>query len=329
MRRVPSVDLLRVAVVLVIVYRHTYPVGDGVQSILLTGSVPFFFFLTGWLWRPSKRSWREEVSTRTKSLAYPYVSWLLLIAAVYAAGTAVTGSLDLSGILNGFLGGTYAGRPFSTFWFISVLFLVATLGRAIDAWPLRLQAVIGISAVCIAGFFGEQMALVPLAFGLALPCMFFMIAGRILRRLLPESGLPVSLAAVALWLLISIAAPWLGYMDIKNGEFGVPFFSALSAVAMAWASIVLLNTVLGLFPRLSNVIAPTAARLTSVSIAVVLAHPLALYLLRAPNQGAPLWAFLLAAVVPWAGALLVARSPLSTALIGTRQRSREKPLSLP
>lgn len=57
--RSPAIDLVRVLAIALVVYRHTFVVSLEEQSVLLSSASPFFFFLTGWLWRPGSRTWRD------------------------------------------------------------------------------------------------------------------------------------------------------------------------------------------------------------------------------------------------------------------------------
>ena len=74
------------------------------------------------------------------------------------------------------------------------------------------------------------------------------------------------------------------------------------------------------FPRVLGLVITEFAL---VGIAVVLFHPFVLNYSRA--YGAPAAGiFVLAVVIPWAVALLIRRTPLSSLLIGARRSSRSK-----
>lgn len=160
-RRTPSIDLLRIVVVVLVVYRHTYPAGDD-QLLLVSVSVPFFFFLTGWLWRPGRRSFKGEIANRWGTLGIPYVVWLFALYIGWAPLTVASDGGKLGTLLGPLVGGVYASRPFTTFWFLVALFLMAVTMRLLDKLPIWGTAVVAVLCLLVGGLLGEQLALLPL-----------------------------------------------------------------------------------------------------------------------------------------------------------------------
>ncbi|GAA4196021.1 hypothetical protein GCM10022219_22010 [Microbacterium oryzae] len=183
--RLPSIDLLRVLTVIVIVWRHTWPVPKGEpQMLLATITVPFFFFLTGWLWRTGKRTIRDETKMRWLTLGRPYVTWLALIFIEFAAST-IKGDITrdtIETLIRPLLGGSYAGRPFSTFWFISALFFVAIMMRAVEKLPRPHLVALAVLLAGVGALLGQKLDRIPLSIGLAIPCLAFAVAGYLLRQ---------------------------------------------------------------------------------------------------------------------------------------------------
>lgn len=313
-KRSPSIDLLRVLVVVLVVYRHTFPAGDD-QLLLATVSVPFFFFLTGWLWRPGRRSVGSELGNRWQTLGRPYVSWLVILYAVWAPLYTVQNGISVGALAGPLIGGEWATRPFTTFWFLSALFLVAVSMRLLDRVPRMGLSLIAVACLALGGFFGDQLAAIPLGAGVAVPALGFALVARILRESLPRSsGRVVLCAAIAVPVLVALSLP-LGHIDMKYGIFGTPVLSGLVAAGFAWASIVLLDA---LFSRMTFGTRAMGwlSALTRVAIIPVLLHPVVLWAFDAPQAGAPFWVFVAAVVLPWLLALVVARTPAAPWLVG-------------
>ncbi|MBB2956776.1 acyltransferase family protein [Pseudoclavibacter helvolus] len=313
--RSPSIDLLRVLVVVLVVFRHSYPAGEE-QALIATVSVPFFFFLTGWLWRPGRRTLAGEVASRWRSLGIPYVAWFTVLYAVWAPWYVLTQRLSFGALAGPVLGGEWAQRPFTTFWFISTLFFVAVGMRVLDGLPTVMLAVVSVGCLLLGGVFGNVLALVPLGAGIAVPALGFALAARLLRAIPRDSGWAVAVAASLIPVLVVASWP-LGFIDMKYGILGTPVLSGLVAIALAWSSIVVLDW---LFEKvnLSRRVTSWISSMTSVALVPVLLHPVVLWVFDAPPIGAPWWVFVLAVVLPWTAALLIQRSPLSRWFVGAR-----------
>ncbi|MFF2487756.1 hypothetical protein ACFVSU_15235 [Microbacterium sp. NPDC058062] len=336
MPRLPSIDVLRVLAVAIIVFRHTYPgPPDGSQPLIITISVAFFFFLTGWLWRPRRRTVAEEAANRWRTLGRPYVSWLLVILSLYALWLHGQGGLDPAMLRGPLLGGMYAGAPFSTFWFVSALFFVAILMRAIERMPLPWLVALGTVLLAIGGIWGHELATVPLALGVALPSLSFAIAGRALRAWMPShTRRRAMIAAVALPLAV---AATFGFtrLDLKYGQFGTLLVSGLLAIIVIWCAIALLDA---LFSSIDSTVVrgiqPALSRVTTVAIVVVLIHPVLIWIYRMlrPEATAPWWVYVVILIGSWTAALLLERTRLSPWFVGqprwiSRRASARQPVA--
>lgn len=304
-------------VVSVIVFRHTFAAEPGEKQLLIaTVSVPFFFFLTGWLWRPGARSLREEVANRTRSLLIPYVSWFALILVLYVVTYRAQGQLSVKMIVDALLGGSYAKSPFTTFWFITALFLVAMAMRCLDRASkpvIAVAAALSLSATVL----GESLAQVPWSVGIALPCLFFAIAGHLLHDLAPSRSGTRTVLAGGLVPVAVVASFHLSWLDIKPGTFGTPVASVVCVVAFTWGAFVLLDAALAAMPRVSTAIAPTLDSLARVSITVVLMHPVLIWATGHsfdPNVGT----FVISLLGSWALAVGLSRTPVSHLFLGPK-----------
>ncbi|WP_448809196.1 acyltransferase family protein [Agromyces bauzanensis] len=317
MQRLTSIDLWRVVAVVVIVYRHTYP-ADSHHVMIASVATTFFFFLTGWLWRRGRRNVVGELRNRWLSLGVPYVSWFAAIWLIYVGTLIVSGRLSLGRSLSPILGGAYATRPFTTFWFFTALFVVAVLMRILDDLPQPALFSIAVVALGLGAFAGGALARIPLSIGVAIPCLAFALMGRLLHDWFDLRSWRVRWAAAIVLVLaiaVSLAA---AAINLKYGDFGTPFLSATVAIAVAWAVIVLTEALFSAIPRLGQAITPLTSALAPTAIVVVLVHPMVLYLAQAVSTGAEPWIFPLALVVPWAAAFAISRTPLSLLLIGQR-----------
>lgn len=311
--RLPSVDVLRLLTVSLIVYRHTF----GSSDILLASvGVPFFFFLTGWLWRPGRRTVKEEISHRWRTLGIPYLSWLLLLYPIYLAAFYIQGELTLQRTVAPLLGGSYVGAAYTTFWFISALLLVGIMMRLLDRLSETALIVLGLGLLAIGGLFGEQLAEVPLGIGVAVPSLGFAIIGRLAGQWSCEKSGKFT-ALLLLIPAILLAFFFFEPLNIKYGDFGTPMISGALTSLITWGVLVTLDSLFRLIPfsaRMSTWLGP----LTSVAIVVVLTHPVVLWAMAffQHNSTPPVWVYLMALILPWIMALAIKQTRLSPYLIG-------------
>jgi len=76
-----GIDLLRLVSIGAVVTGHIWATPLA-HLVLYLWHVPFFFFLTGYLWTP-QRAMSDEARRRAASLAKPYVFWLGLLYVMY------------------------------------------------------------------------------------------------------------------------------------------------------------------------------------------------------------------------------------------------------
>ena len=314
MSRLPSIDILRVVVVSMIVYRHTFGSSD---LMIASVGIPFFFFLTGWLWRSGSRTVSDEAGHRWRTLGIPYLIWLAILYPVFLAAFAIQGELTLERGLSPLLGGAYVGAAYTTFWFIGTLLAVALLMRLIDRLKMPVLIVLAFVTLAVGGWFGEELALVPLGFGVALSCLGFSILGKLARAWTPSSGVGRGVVAVAVAVVAVPLTILCEPLNIKYGDFGTPIASAVLSSAIIWAAIVLLDSLFAAIPNQSRRLARVLGPFTAVAIIVVLTHPVVLWVAKyLQPSGQSLWMFFVALIVPWAFALVIVRTPLSRFLVG-------------
>lgn len=321
-----GIDLVRVVAVVAIVLGHVW--GEGVvREVVHPWHVPVFFLLSGYLWR-SGRSLTDEVRRRTPTLLVPYVAWLVILLLVVVAVALARGDgLPLGAVRDALLGGAYAGRPFSAFWFVTALFVGVVLYRLLDqgAWYVRW---VGALAGLVLGYLvPDVLVAVPLSVGLALPCLVFIAAGHELARWRPRLGdRAAGLVGAALVVLgaVAVATGLSAPVDLKQADLGTPVVSVLVAV-MIGAGLVLLAEV-GTRDLPAGAGRAVVA-LAAAALLVVLTHALVLWLLGTPPQGRVLDA-VLALVLPWALGLALLRVPAAARVLlgGAAARGSRTPV---
>ncbi len=306
-RRDPSIDVLRILAIVAIIVGHVW-FTPSVRLATYTWHVPIFFVLSGYL--ASRLPLGELVGRRARSLLVPYGAWLLIIAAL------LVGFGDPLRLL---AGGAQLPHGFTAFWFVTAFFVAIVAAAAIERLALGVQWAIALALLTAGYLTSDVIALVPFDAGVGLACVVFVVAGRTLRIVQPRLTRPTTvgaamLAVAAVLVVSGASAP----LDLKQGDFGTPVVSAVTAILISSGLILVAQRALArVGARASGVI----SQLALCGFTVVLTHAAVLFVLR--EAGAAPWeAFVVALIVPWAVALLLLRTPLSLALCGVpRQRS--------
>ncbi|MBW9111729.1 acyltransferase family protein [Microbacterium ureisolvens] len=314
--RSAAIDAIRVLGITAVVAGHVWS-GELARDLIYTWQVPVFFFLSGYLWSTG-RTLASEARNRWRTLGVPYAFWLVVIGTLYMGWLAYNGQLTIEVPLRILAGGEYIGRPLSAFWFMSALFAACILFRLLDRWPLAIVAV-GTAGLIAAGLRPDLVAGIPLSIGVAVPALIFMIAGYALKALRDRIPAPTVLAAAALAVAAVLVATGLSApLDMKRADFGTAGLSVLVAVMISGGLVVLSET---LVPKLGAAPGRALIALASCGTMVILTHAVILWVLDTPADGS-LLDFALALVLPWAAALVVARTPLSPLLIGAPRQQR-------
>lgn len=157
-----------------------------------------YLLLSGYLWS-SRRGFTEEVRRRTASLLFPYAAWMVVLLAVQIRALASSsGHPNLGAVAGALHGGVTAVRPFTTFYFFTVLFFSTLLVQVLVSLPLVVQILVPLSGLGVAGFLGPQLARTPLSIGSAWPCCAFVFAGMLFKKYKPRLRPPLLLGFGAL-----------------------------------------------------------------------------------------------------------------------------------
>lgn len=307
-----SIDLVRTLGIVAIVAGHVWS-GELIDRTLYSWHVPVFFFLTGYLWTQG-RSLADETQRRARTLIKPYVFWMTVLLLVFTTVTLIRGDLSFMDAVRPLYGGYFATQPFSTFWFVFVLFASAVLWRMLERTPLWARVGVVVLGVGAASVAGELLAKTPLAIGSAVPALFFVAFGQFARSQAGSRVVSIAIvgAAVAGGVLISfgVVAP----LDIKQGDWGTPVASMITSAVLVWAIVLVARLVAASPVRFGE----AATRFAMVGFTVVLAHPLVLWLL----PGVAGWAqFLLAIALPFAVGTVALRSALAQWVTGAPRAS--------
>lgn len=348
-----GIDLLRVISVAAVVTGHAWPGMPGAEYLQIW-RMPLFFFLGGFFFSTS-RTLRGELRARGRSLALPYVSWLLILSAAVLAMAQSPWPFEDGTIRGAFIGGARTDMPFLAFWFISVLFFAALLLRAVLALPWWVGALVGVGGLTLAQLPDSAMAYTPLGIGLAPACMAFMLAGYWFGRFMRSPrglALPAKpwLGLCFLAVGFGAVAAGVGTMNIKWSGFGTfllsPAVAVLISIGMVLVFSTAVNAVLGgPVPQRPGAAAPTQAgshpaagprraRVASTVIAeivqtatfVVFAHALVLYLLLRPFElENPVLRTLITLAVCWGLGMIINRTALTLPLNGLPRSALRRP----
>lgn len=313
--RNPGIDLVRGVGVLAIVAGHVW-LDDPANRLLFAWHVPVFFFLSGYLWK--RRTIREELKARARSLLKPYAFWFAVLFALFLWVTLASRRATPGVVMGPVYGGAYATQPFSTFWFVFVLFLATILWQALKHGPRWLTAVILIAAALATVFTGPLLARTPLAIGTALPALVFLAAGTWLRGIEHRirSKIWVALVALAASFVLT-AVGVISPVDIKSGCWGTPILSVLIAIAISWSLVLLASAACA---RASRAVDRLITGFALCGFTIVLAHPAVLWLLSGVDLGNVL-AFAAAVLIPALISLAAQRSTLSQWVTGVPPRA--------
>lgn len=310
---------------------HAVP-DDGFRQVLFAWHVPVFFVLSGYLFKPG-RSLRREFASRTSSLAWPYLFWFVVVAVLYVP-------LELSGYfapaasvsdwVGPVLGGANAREPFTTFWFVSVLFFVALLFRLLVGfpdWVLWSVAAIGMVAGATIGPF---LASTPLAIGSALPCLILVAVGRAIRPVIEgiSERMPRGGALVGAGLILAgetlVVLELVQPVDIKLGGYGTPVAAIVIACAISTGLVLVADA---LYRTASPRVAAVTTALSLAGLCAVLAHPLIQWLLR-PLDLPVLVTAAVMLVLPWMLGLGLRHTPLAQTTTGSPRVPTEVPRTM-
>jgi fucose 4-O-acetylase-like acetyltransferase len=284
--------------------------GPVVRETVYTWHVPLFFFLSGYLWSEG-RTVIQEMNKRAKTLLLPYLVWLLLVGAWWLSQLDIIHGADIRKLI---LGGSHVRGPLAAFWFVTALFVAVVALRSLQRFPAWAQWALSVVALIVTMRFSDLVARLPLAAGVGLACVVFVLAGREFKQHRARIARPL---AAGLSILGGCAAVimlgWSSYLDLKYAQLGTPVMTVLVAIGICAALILIAENFAPLLgPRVNAVL----STLASCGFMVVLTH--AVVLTELTRLGVtPGLVFAASLAGPWLVALLILRTGLAPVLLGS------------
>ncbi|HRO93966.1 acyltransferase family protein [Citricoccus sp.] len=307
-------DVLRIVSIVAVVAGHAYGPRLPGGEYLEIWRMPLFFFLTGYFWTRG-RPFELELRARWKNLAVPYLVWAVIMSVAAWAWTrdAPDGFWPL--MATGWYGGSDQAPPWWAFWFISVLFFVTVLRRWLERFPAWVAWAVSVVGLVLALLPDSLLGRTPLGLGLALPCLFFVLAGEwfrcgVLPRIQGNRAL-IGAGCVGVGLL----AVRLGVepLNIKFAGFGTFLLTPVVGALTAAGLVLIFSTVVD---RIVRGLSRPVSAVVRTGTVVVLFHGWALETLvnvGILHDGAKL---VLTVLISWAVGMAINATPLSPVLAG-------------
>lgn len=303
-----AIDLVRVLGVTAIIAGHTWVNAEWVSRWLFTWHVPVFFIISGYLWSEG-RTTATEIVKRGRTLLLPYIVWLVLVTVVWLGFRSARGDvIDWAFLPNIVRGGWFISRPFSAFWFVTALFVATVLMRWLSNVSPVLPWFVGGLGVAWAIVDPVGIKQVPEAAGLALPAVFFLCVGWLLRGHRSDIPKPAAFGLVLLVPALLLASvPSVAAFNMKSGVLGTPVLGVLLAAAISCGLILLCEAAGPLIPeRVGRAVTVVA----EVGLPMILGHALVLWVAESFGMVPSKTMFLLAFLIPLAFGLAVRATPL-------------------
>ncbi|WP_241597461.1 acyltransferase family protein [Rosenbergiella epipactidis] len=208
-----------------------------VSKAIFLFHMPFFFFLSGLLFKP--RSQKLLATNKAKTQIIPYVKYLFLFFLVLIIqkelNNTLTYTVFFKDLAKQILGGRWLTHVQSVFWFIPVFFMSQqTLNFMLNNYSMNacklIIAIMLLLAYIDSIFFKIQL---PLNITTVLYTTPIMFVGYIMKGFIDRvnSILLCSLSLLGLFLVESY--PSLFSIDLKFAEYGFPLFSFIVSISIS------------------------------------------------------------------------------------------------
>lgn len=307
-------DVLRIVSIVAVVAGHSYGPRLVGGEYLEIWRMPLFFFLTGYFWTRG-RPFVHELQARWRTLAVPYLIWAVIMSVAAWAWTRDTPGEFWPLMANGWYGGSDQTPPWWAFWFISVLFFVALLRRILERFPVVVAWGVAVLGLALSMLPDGPIGRTPLGIGLALPCLFFVLAGELFRyEIHPRIKRNRAVIGSAL-IAVGLLAVALGVepLNIKFSGFGHFLLTPVVGAMTAAGFVLVFGTVVD---RLARSATRPVNALVRTGTVVVLFHGWLLQTLVDFGILADGAKFTLTVLISWAVGLALNATPLSPWLSG-------------
>ncbi|MGM7669367.1 acyltransferase family protein [Microbacterium sp. A93] len=307
-------DVLRIVSIVAVVAGHAYGPRLVGGEYLEIWRMPLFFFLTGYFWTRGRPLW-YEFQARWRTLAVPYLIWAVIMSVAAWAWTRDTPGEFWALMANGWYGGSDQTPPWWAFWFISVLFFVTLLRRFLERFPVAVAWGVAVLGLALSMLPDSLLGRTPLGIGLAVPCLFFVLAGELFKysvqpRITRNRAL-IGAVCVALGLLA--VALGVEPLNIKFSGFGDFLLTPVVGALTAAGFVLIFGTVVD---RLVQGGSRPVNALVRTGTVVVLFHGWLLQTLVDVGILADGAKFALTVLISWAVGLAINATPLSPWLSG-------------
>jgi len=247
--RIGWIDTIKGIGILTVVVGHIFP--DAVTRYLFLFHMPLFFFIGGFLFKPSP-DWKEYLSKKAFHLLVPYVAFLCLIYVPYELKEIIAGrETFVKGIMRPFLGGRYLIAWTAVFWYVTCFFIVQqVMNFLVNKMSKKIIDLLMLASLLLSyaiSRFMPQFWLpwnADVAFA-ALPIFYLGYLYKGAQQRLDRFKILFFVLAVAA-MAITYYYPANKY-EMKTGGYGIPFVTLFSSLAVILCLI-----------ELSKMIAPNA-----------------------------------------------------------------------
>ena len=239
--------------ILAVVAGHIF--GGFSSAVIYIFHIPFFFFISGYLYRRGTGGGRSYLSDKALHLLVPYGSFLVLLYGPPAAAEIGTNGLSAAVVVPAVMGGRFLVGWVGIFWFVTCLFAVQqSMNALLSRCPLRTVA--WTMLLCLAvGYVNSEFFpsfWLPWNLNVVFAACPFFFAGHLARTIDIDRFLPLYLLGAVLAVLL-LAAGYDNTYDMKSASYGIPVVTFLSAISLIGVLLCLARR-LSTLPALSRVL---------------------------------------------------------------------------
>jgi len=194
--------------------------------------VQIFFFLSGNFFTP-RSDWKRYLRRKATSLLVPYLGLLILFSPFHFAESFVMGKPWWKATIDLALGGVWLDRQLGVVWFLPCLFISQQLlNWMVMHWPFRRVLTANLAMLVLAW---SITALAPhLCFPLDVNAVLIasptVLAGYLYHLYARPWMRPTAWLLAALGFVLCLL-DWPVYVNLKQGEFGIPVLSFVLCIA--------------------------------------------------------------------------------------------------
>ena len=320
-----GVDALRLVSIAAVVLGHSYLSKLEFTEYLEIWRMPLFFFLSGYFWTRG-RAFVPDLRGRWTSLAIPYLIWAVVMSLLAWRWNHEDPDRFWDLMRTGWYGGADQNRPWWAFWFISVLFFTTVLRRLLERFPTWVAWLLSFAGLWVSYAVPDSwIAKTLLGFGLAFPCLFFLLTGELFRRRIEPNVVRHRAVIGTALILLGLVAVGLGVQphNIKFGGFGTPVLTPVVGVTMAAGAVLVFGSFVNRLLRIlaertgaGRAVRSTISALVRTGTVVVLVHGAVLMELMDLGVTEPFPKFVWTLLISWSIGLVLLSTPASRLLTG-------------